>query len=251
MPRRTWPLAFIIVLTVAMGSAAQEQVQLPGPDASLTSEFKRPQVLAPENPALVDLGRALFWDERMSASGKTSCGTCHLPELAWATREARIRNDSGKLTSRKSQPLIGLGHAQTQLVGWDGRSASLEAQAKASIATGSMSMRETDTPVKVEVIEERVRSAPAYVAKFAAALPNTPINIDTIVQAIATFERTLEPGPAPFDRWVEGDESAISDSARRGFGLFTSKGLCFACHTGWRFTDDKFHDIGTTTTDQG
>ena len=112
-------------------------------------------------------------------------------------------------------------------------------------------MRETDTPVKVEVIEERIKSDPAYVKKFSAALPNVPINLDTIAQAIAHFERTLDPGPAPFDRWVEGDEKAIPESAKRGFVLFTGKGNCFACHSGWRFTDDKFHDIGTTTTDRG
>jgi cytochrome c peroxidase len=128
---------------------------------------------------------------------------------------------------------------------------ALEAQAKASVATGSMSMRETDTPVRVKVIEDRVRSEPRYVAKFQAALPGQPINIDTIVHAIAAFERTLEPGLAPFDRWVEGDEQAISNDEKRGFALFTGKARCFSCHTGWRFTDDKFHDIGTSTTDRG
>jgi cytochrome c peroxidase len=114
-----------------------------------------------------------------------------------------------------------------------------------------MSMRDTPTPVEVKVIEERFRSNPSYVEKFQAALPGAPINIDTIVQAVAAFERTIEPAHAPFDRWVEGDEGAISDAAKRGFELFNGKALCFACHRGWRFTDDLFHDIGTTTTDRG
>jgi cytochrome c peroxidase len=112
-------------------------------------------------------------------------------------------------------------------------------------------MRETDTPVKVEVIEERIRSNPVYAAKFEKALPGVPINLDSIAQAIAAFERTLEPGTAAFDRWIEGDESAISESAKRGFALFAGKATCFVCHSGWRFTDDRFHDIGTTTTDRG
>jgi len=214
-------------------------------------DYRRPPPRPIENQALVDLGRDLFVDPQISASGKTACASCHFPELGWAVTDARSLNDSGKLTSRKSQPLIGLGYAGNAPVGWDGRSATLEAQAKASIATGSMSMRETDTPVKVEVIEERIRSTPSYVAKFNAALPGTPINIDNIVQAIATFERTIEPALAPFDSWVAGDEGAISESAKRGFALFTGKATCFVCHSGWRFTDDKFHDIGTTTTDQG
>ena len=127
----------------------------------------------------------------------------------------------------------------------------MEAQAKSSIGTGSMSMRETDTPVKVEVIEERIRAVAEYVAKFNAALPGEPINIDAIAKAIATYERAIEPGIAPFDRWTEGDEDAISQSAKRGFLLFNGKGGCFLCHSGWRLTNDSFHDIGVSTKDLG
>jgi cytochrome c peroxidase len=241
--------AFCLVVLAPAGPA---QAQAPQRDlTALKRDYRRPPPLAIENPALVDLGRELFFDKRISASGKTACASCHTPELGWVVTDARPINDSGKPTSRKSQPLIGLGHAGTARVGWDGRSANFEAQAKASIATGSMSMRETDTPVKVETIEERVRSAPDYAAKFNAALPGKPIDIDTIAQAIAAFERTIEPGIAPFDRWIAGDEAAISQSAKSGFAVFTGKARCTACHNGWRFTDDNFHDIGTTTTDLG
>ena len=107
------------------------------------------------------------------------------------------------------------------------------------------------TVVKVDVIEQRVRTSASYVERFNAAMPNATIDIDTIAKAIAAFERTIEPDPAPFDLWIEGNESAISDSAKRGFALFNDKALCFACHRGWRFTDDLFHDIGTTTADRG
>ncbi|WP_158046230.1 cytochrome-c peroxidase [Skermanella pratensis] len=218
---------------------------------ALKEAYRRPAALAVANQALVDLGGRLFWDTRLSASGKTSCGSCHFPDAAWAATDPRSLNDSGKPTSRKSQPLVGLGHADGAPVGWDGKSATLEAQAKSSIATGSMSMRETDTPVEVAVIEERVRAVPDYVSAFGAALPGSSIDIDAIVTAIAAYERTIEPGVAPFDRWVEGDETAISDSAKRGFLLFNTAAGCSACHGGWRFTDDAFHDIGTTTTDLG
>ena len=112
-------------------------------------------------------------------------------------------------------------------------------------------MRETDTPVKVEIIEARVRNVPEYVAKFSVVLPGTEINIDSMAKAIAAYERAIEPGIAPFDRWIDGDEDAISQSAKRGFVLFNGKGECFLCHSGWRFTNDSFHDIGTTTTDKG
>ena len=218
---------------------------------ALQQEYRRPAPPPVENPALVQLGRELFFTPQLSASGKTACATCHYPELGWGVRDPHILNDSGQRTSRKSQPLTGIGYVGKAPVGWDGRSATLEAQVKSSVATGSMSMRETATPVKVEVIEERFRSNPEFVAKFNTALPGQPINLDTIASAIAAFERTLVPGPAPFDRWIEGDEKAIPESAKRGFALFAGKAICFACHSGWRFTDDKFHDIGTTTTDLG
>src|SRR6266702_4540521 len=172
---------------------AQAQGVSAQPDlTAMKRDYRRPPPRPIENQTLVDLGRDLFFEPRISASGKTACASCHFPELGWVVTDARSVNDSGKLTSRKSQPLIGLGYAGTAPVGWDGRSATLEAQAKSSISTGSMSMRETDTPVKVETIEERIRSSPDYVAKFNAALRGAPINIDTIVQAVAAFERALE-----------------------------------------------------------
>jgi cytochrome c peroxidase len=228
-------------------ATAQSSSQL---DA-MKSMYRREPPQPITNQPLVDLGRELFFDPAVSASGKTACVTCHLPQLGWAVTDQKSRNDSGKLTSRRSQPLIGVGHMGKSPVGWDGRNPTLEAQAKSSIIGGSMSMNATPTPVKVEVIEERIRSNAAYVTRFKAALGDAPINIDTIAQAIAAFERTLEPGVAPFDRWIEGDESAISAPAKRGFELYNGKALCFTCHRGWRFTDDLFHDIGTTTTDRG
>ena len=250
---RLSPLGLLVGTVIAGLAAPVEAQELKisvSELAAMKAEYKRPAPRPIENQALVDLGRLLFWDPRASASGKTACASCHFPNLGWGVLEPRSRNDSGKLTSRKSQPLIGIGHMQAP-VGWDGRSASLEAQAKASIATGSMSMRETQPPVRVEVIEERFRAIPDYVALFKAALPDAPINIDSIATAIAAYERTMEPGVAPFDRWIEGDEGAVTESARRGFVLFNRDANCFACHTGWRFTDDKFHDIGTTSTDRG
>jgi cytochrome c peroxidase len=248
-------LALLLAAAGLVGIAALAETQERPPTtrelAAMKAQYKRPPPTPIENQALVDLGRLLFWDSRISASGKTACVSCHFPYLGWAVTDRRSRNDSEKFTSRKSQPLIGLGHAGNSPLGWDGRNASLEAQAKASIATGSMSMRETATPVKVEAIEQRIRSIPEYVDKFTAASPGEPINVDGMAKAIATYERSIEPGLAPFDSWIEGDETAISESAKRGFVLFNGNANCSACHVGWRLTDDKFHDIGTSTTDRG
>jgi cytochrome c peroxidase len=250
MTHGTSILAALMVLGLIGVDVAHTQTA-PTIAPALKDQYRRAPARPVENKALVELGRELFTDPQLSASGKTACLTCHLPQAAWSVLEARSTNDSGKLTSRKSQTLIGIGHAASSINGWDGRNPTLEAQAKSSVATGSMSMRETPTPVAVDVIVQRFTSNPAYVAKFKAALPGAPINIDTIVQAVAAFERTIEPEQAPFDRWIAGDEGAISASAKRGFELFNGKGVCFACHGSWRFTDDKFHDIGTSTTDRG
>ncbi len=242
-----------VMAAVAVACMMEPAQALDMPSASelarMKAEYKRPAPRPVENKAMVGFGRQLFWDKRVSASGNTACVTCHLPQLGYAVTEAKSRNDSGKLTSRKSQTLLGVGHQGNAPIGWDGRNKDLEAQAKGSIATGSMSMRDTPTPVKVEVIEQRIRDIPEYAAKFQEL--GLPANIDGMVKAIAVYERALEPGPAPFDRWVEGDESAISDSAKRGFVVFNTKGNCFACHSGWRFADDLFHDIGTSTKDKG
>ena len=241
----TLPLGVLLLIATPTLLAAQSEI------ARMKSDYRRPPPSTVESQALVDLGRDLFFDPQISASGTTACASCHFPELGWTVTDARSKNDSGKLTSRKSQPLIGLGHAGKGPFGWDGRNPSLEAQAKSSIATGSMSMRETATPVKVEVIEERLRSNPAYSARFQAALRAPQNKIHSIAGGVAPFPRGWDPAPAAFDRWVEGDESAISEQAKRGFVLFNTKAACFVCHTGWRFTDDRFHDIGTSTTDRG
>lgn len=227
---------------------AQAQTS-PADLAALKADYKRPPANVVDNRDLVALGRLLFWDPRSSASGTTSCATCHFPYLGWSVTDLRSRNDSGKLTSRRSQTLLGVAYNVESPLGWDGRNESLEAQAKNSIATGSMSMRETPNPVKVEVVEQRIRAVPEYAALFEKA--GVPATIDGMVKAIAAYERTFEPGIAPFDRWVDGDEEAISQSAKRGFVLFNGSANCAVCHGGWRFTDDRFHDIGTTTTDLG
>src|SRR5215510_12608391 len=181
-------LAALVVLG-SLGPLDAAYAQTPPTIApALKDQYRRAPARPVENKALVELGRDLFTDPQLSASGKTACLTCHLPQAAWSVLEARSTNDSGKPTARKPQTLIGIGHAASPINGWDGRNPTLEAQAKSSIATGSMSMRETETPVKVEVIEERIRQNAAYVAKFKAATPGGPINIDTIVAAVAAFE---------------------------------------------------------------
>ena len=95
------------------------------------------------------------------------------------------------------------------------------------------------------MLVERLSAIPGYVDAFDAAFGEGAITRQQIEFALATFERSIVSGEAPFDRWIKGDENAIDAAAKRGFDLFNGKAHCAACHSGWAFTDASFHDIGT------
>ena len=90
-----------------------------------------------------------------------------------------------------------------------------------------------------------------YEPLFSVAFPQQTITPTTVADAIATYQRMIVSAAAPFDAWIDGDEAAIPDAARRGFVLFNTKARCASCHDGWRFTDDGFHDIGLPDGDLG
>lgn len=128
---------------------------------------------------------------------------------------------------------------------WDGRAATLEDQAILPITTAHE--MNFDMPSLIE----RLHEIKGYRPLFAAAFGDDVIDKSRVTQALASFQRTLVSKEAPFDRWVEGDETAISESAKRGFALFNGKANCVSCHKSWRFTDDSFHDIGLSSLDPG
>src|SRR5262245_63733787 len=123
-PRHCKDIAFLVaaaVLLVAASAFVLTQPLLAQDLKAIKADYRRPAPRPVENQALAKLGRKLFFDTRISASGKTACASCHFPELGYVVTDAHPINDSGKPTSRKSQPLIGLGHADKARVGWDGR----------------------------------------------------------------------------------------------------------------------------------
>ena len=97
----------------------------------------------------------------------------------------------------------------------------------------------------------RLQGIAGYVHWFDIVFPQNGITGDTIAAAIATYERAMVSGYAPFDAWIDGDNGAISASAQRGFALFTGKAGCSTCHTGWDFSDARFHDTGVAASDIG
>jgi cytochrome c peroxidase len=108
---------------------------------------------------------------------------------------------------------------------------------------------QTNMNLPEAVLIERLSAIPGYKAAFDTAFGNGKVTSDKIEQSLATFERSIVSPEAPFDRWIEGDEKAISAAAKRGFVLFNGKANCAVCHSGWAFTDAAFHDIGVAKDD--
>jgi len=198
----------------------------------------------PMTRARVELGKALFFDPRLSGSGAIACATCHQPALGWQDGLARAVGHHGAVLPRRTPTILDVAWAEPLF--WDGRADTLEEQAKGPLSAP----QEMDMPPGQAAAT--VQSIAGYRKAFAAAYPGEPITVETMARAIATFERTIVSGIAPFDRWLAGDRDAISPAARRGFALFNSpRTNCSSCHSGWRFTDDGFHDIGLPGTDPG
>lgn len=216
---------------------------------SLKEKYKRPDAIAypadnPYSDAKYALGKQLFFDTRLSGSGVTSCATCHNPSFDWGDGMGKAIGFDHKQLGRKTPTLLNL--AGDKLFFWDGRAKSLEQQALGPIsAPGEMNM-----PLEAMIKQLDV---PQYKSHFEASFPNEkdPVTKENVAKAIATFERKIVSGTAPFDQWLDGDEEAISESAKRGFVTFNKKANCAACHSGWSFSDSSFHDIGLNDDDIG
>jgi len=190
-----------------------------------------------------ELGRTLFFDPRLSGSGAISCASCHNPAFGWDDGLAKGIGHGSKQLARRTPSIVNV--AWGELFFWDGRAESLEDQALGPIKS------ENEMNLSLEKMLKTVRSIQGYAPLFERAYPGSLIDEQTIAKAIATFERTLVSTESPFDRWVKGDEAAISESAKRGFVAFNGKARCAECHSGWEFTDHGFHDIGTSDDDLG
>lgn len=186
--------------------------------------------------ARIRLGEMLFWDPRLSKKGSMSCASCHNPALGWSDGlPTAVGFDMQKL-GRATPTIINAAFNSIQM--WDGRKSDLEDQALGPIeAEGEMNL-------PLDEMVARLESIPGYAPHFDQAYPGEGINEATVARAIASFERTVLSTESPFDRWRRGDERAVSASVKRGFALFNGKANCAACHMGYNFTDNGFHNIG-------
>jgi cytochrome c peroxidase len=142
---------------------------------------------------------------------------------------------TSKEGGRNSPTIINSAYNEFQF--WDGRASSLEEQALGPIQNLN-EMNET-----LDNVVRKVSKIPDYVKAFKEVF-GTGVTADGIAKAIAAFERTIIFANSPFDRYMQGDEHVMSESAKRGMYLFNSKAECIKCHNGPNFTDNKFHNIG-------
>jgi cytochrome c peroxidase len=216
--------------------------------ADRKAEFKRPSVIvfpndAPYHPQIATLGKMLFFDPRLSGAQNMSCASCHNPSFGWETPVEKAIGAMNAPLPRHAPTVQNLADARRFF--WDGRADSLEEQAREPIAA------DNEMNAVMEDVLARLSAIPGYRAWFARLFPSRGLTEKTVLQAIATYERTIQTGISPFDRWVDGEPDAISEAAIRGFELFIGSAGCAECHRGWNFTDHAFHDIGLPSDDPG
>ncbi|MEW5922703.1 MAG: cytochrome c peroxidase [Candidatus Zixiibacteriota bacterium] len=203
-----------------------------------------PVIEPPDNPQTVDkilLGKKLYFDTRLSADNSVSCATCHDPAMGWSDAGPTSKGINNQLGGRRAPPVSNSAYNLLQF--WDGRSPSLEDQAKGPIAN-PIEMGNTHV-----AMIRTVNDIPGYVEEFKQVFGSSPITVDQVAQAIAAFERTVVTTDSPFDRYVRGDLEALTPLEKKGLEIFNGKGHCTACHWGGHFSDGRFHNLGVAHTD--
>jgi cytochrome c peroxidase len=217
--------------------------------AALKATFRRPATVPfpvdnPFSEAKRALGEALFHDKRLSVDGSLACASCHERGKGFADGKIQGRGVPGRALKRHTPTLWNL--AWSSPVFWDGRARSLEEQVAGPIESPD----EMALPVSSAVA--RLAADPAMMRAFAVAFPEAPkVDAANLAKAIATYERTFVSPVTRFDRWIEGDDRALTPSEVSGFRLFTGKAQCVKCHSGFAFTDYAFYDVGLPDDDRG
>jgi cytochrome c peroxidase len=204
--------------------------------------FPEPRVPAdnPMSTAKVDLGRHLFYDQRLSNNQTMSCASCHQQKLAFTDGRVHAVGSTGEAHRRNSMTLTNAAYA-SRLTWAHPLLDRIEDQVLLPMFG--------DAPIELglpdgDTLVARLRADPGYASRFAAAFsPDAnPITIANATRALACFVRTLISGNSAYDRYTRGDQKALSDAAKRGMELFFSERLeCFHCHSNFNFADAVDH----------
>ncbi|WP_353684280.1 cytochrome c peroxidase [Thermodesulfovibrio sp. 3907-1M] len=188
----------------------------------------------PQTTEKIELGKKLFFDRRLSGDGTTSCANCHDPEKAFTDGSEISLSYPTTRNFRNAPTLMNVAYAKYLF--WDGRAKTLEEQAEFPI------MSAFEMNQNLDFLEEEIRIVPEYREAFKRVF-GKDVNIKLIAKAIAAFERTLISRNAPIDRYLRGDENALSPEAKKGLEIFTGKGKCIECHYGAYLSDQEFHAL--------
>lgn len=233
----------LIGLVLLIAACRREPSEAPSETAvpfalQLPAGFPFPQSPT-DNPiteASVAMGKALFFDARLSRDGTVSCASCHLPDRAFSDMLALSIGVDGGLGMRNAPPLGNVGYHTSYFR--DGGVATLELQAIAPVHDEvEMAHNITTAAAALRYVEPyRTLSLRAY---------GRPMQAYDLTRALASYERTLISGWSRYDRYLQGEAAALSESELRGFQLFSSAELnCTACHGGFDLSDHAFHNVG-------
>jgi cytochrome c peroxidase len=196
----------------------------------------------------ITLAQTMFFDPSLSSNGTVSCATCHDPSDAYIDPRAENNVSFGATmwTKRNTKSLIDIGYKAMLAPGqpvytWSGQYTSPGAVLDLAI-TKAMSSTHA-------ALEATIQTNPTYACLFIAAFGSADLAVpdtiyDDLVQAFDAYLSTIIAPPAPFDAFLEGDATAISESAQRGLSVFVGSGTCIECHNGPLLSDLQFHNTG-------
>ncbi len=232
-------LATIALLAASAASAADQALRDKAAAAGLKAlpdELQQPK----DNPITAEkiaLGKMLFFDPRLSASGLISCNTCHNLGTGGDDNLPTSVGHGWQKGPRNAPTVFNAVFNKAQF--WDGRAEDLKAQAKGPIQAGVEMANEPDQVMKT------LNSMPEYVERFTDAFSGEaqPVSFDNTAKAIEAFEVTLVTPGAPFDKFMAGDDAAMTEEQKTGLELFVDRG-CTACHSGVNLGGQSYFPFG-------
>lgn len=231
----------VILLGLVLGARAEEKfppltalgpppINLDNPQSVDKDGFPRK-----DDPKVL-LGKMLYFDPRLSGDVSISCADCHNPTMGWTEGQALCRGYPGTVHWRNCQTVLNAAYYNKLF--WAGSSTSLESQAKGA-AKGAVAGNGED-----DMMEERLAQILEYIKRFKEVFGTELPQLSDAWKAIAAFERTITQVDTPFDRYIKGDKSALSEKAKQGLELFQGKANCIQCHNGPFITDEKYYNLG-------
>lgn len=201
-----------------------------------------PPLPAPTDPAhaaKVALGNALFFDPALSVDGSRACYSCHMNENGTGGATPLAVGAGDKPLPRHSPALWNVAYGKGAFY-WDGRAASLAAQAKGAWAGGNMGVGED----KLEAKAAEIAATGSYPALWKAAFGDAAPAAAHVTEALAAYETTIVCDQTPYDKFAAGDKAALTEAQQRGLDVFLGKAQCSACHTAPHFSSSQMAEGG-------